>query len=219
MKTAIKSLWRLLSALCVLAVLAAAAAAVKWRADGTLSEKKLATIRDVIKDKPIYTEMPTEGAVGEALTELESKQSRYDEQTQSREEALNELAISLKRDQEALRQAEDNLRKDREAFTKERDAWTALRAPREADEQEARRREVYRQMRDMAPKEIVDILVTYDHADLKQMLKLFKDAAADLIPVLRKHPKMEERVGDSKTTQFDLFWQEYNKPEPIPTPE
>lgn len=219
MKTAVKSLWTLLSALCVVLVLLAGGLAVKWRADGTLSDAKLSTIRDVIKDKPLYTELPTEGQLGEALEELESKQSRYEEQTKVREDALTDLAISMKSAQEALRQDEEKLKKGREAFERERAEWSAARAPKEDDEKLARRRDVYKQLRDMAPQAIVDVLVTYSHEDLKQMLRLFKADAAELIPLLRQHPEMQKRVGETATTQFDLFWQEYNKPEPTPNTE
>lgn len=219
MKTTLKILWRLISVLCVLLVLGAAVFAVVLRRKGVLTPERLDTMRDVLAGKEVHTEMPTEGTLGEALAELESKQARYDDQTMAREEALNELAISMKRDQEALRQAEDKLKKDIAAFEKVRDEWTARRAPKELDEAAARRRDVFKQLRDMAPAAIVDVLVTYDDADLKQMLKLFKADAADLIPLLRQHPEMQKKIGETTATRFDLFWQEYNKPEPIPNTE
>jgi hypothetical protein len=214
-KSALLWTWRALAIPGVaLLVLLAIGAVVLWRL-GALKPERLAAVREAVVGEAARPAAPspvTEGA------ELERREMEYQEQVRRREGHLADLAAALAADEKRLRDERARLEADRAALAKERADFAAARGPQAANEEQVRLKAVYKSIREMPAKEQVEVLVKYTDDKLVQVLKLYKAEAAAIWPVLRQHPEMAKPVTDAepRRSRFDVVWEKYNKPDPLP---
>jgi flagellar motility protein MotE (MotC chaperone) len=213
------ALWSLFSAICVLVVIALIVAVLSMRSSGALSRERLDLMARVMKGEKLYAERTDNEELARSISEFEERQRLWGQQTLRREEDLKNLAAVVAKDLESVREAEAKLKTDREKFEKDRTEWESARGPQQESEETAARRRTFKSIRDMAPPDQVAVLVRLPPPELVEMMKLYKGEAGTIWPLLQKHPEMDRELVPGATprrTRFDVVWEEFNKPTPLP---
>lgn len=214
MKKILGLLWTLVRFAGVLALLAlAVGGAILW-SKGALTAPRLNAARDALAGREPPKAAPATGAEAD----LEARQMQYQEQVRRREGQLSDLGAALKADEQRLRDDQEKTRLERETLAKEKALFATARTPQEADERAAARRRVLKSIKEMNSIDQVEQLVKMPDDDLVEMLKLYKGEAGQVWPLLRLHTEMTKpgSEADPARTRFDLVWEKFNKPEPLP---
>lgn len=216
MKAALRMVWNVVSMICILAVVVLIVAGIVLNSRGALTGPKIDAVVRVAKGEQVFEEPPTGSELGQKMIELEGLQSMWEQQRARTEQNLVNLAALSARELKGLREREEALYQREQDFKAAKDAWDAVRGPQTQTEQVAARRRVFKSMIDMSPTEQVEILVTYGDKELAEMMKLYKGEAAGIWPALRAHTQMKAQQPDGRS-RFEVFWEIYNKPDPLPT--